>query len=173
MQRQEEVATSNKKGPINQWQNGAVAVMNNQTQSTLSLDRFKNWAGVPSTGSFPQNIGPNSSAHFTHLRGGQYGSIAGVQYSGINACGVQCAWILAWEAPVQDSPPCPPNRVYVTCGPKTTMDALTWDQIITELDNSLTYDTATDSATKTSANGSIQDLTPDTATLSANFSLLR
>ncbi|KAL9240601.1 hypothetical protein vseg_014801 [Gypsophila vaccaria] len=160
-------------GPIAQWQNGTVASMYNQTLSMMSLDRSHNWAGIPSTGSFPATIAPNSSAQFTHLRGGQYGSTGCVQYGGYNAKTAPCAWILAWEAPVQDSPPCPPNRVFVACGTKEAMDAMTWDQIIMQLDNSPAYDVATDQTTKTSANGSINDLTTNTATLVANFSLIK
>ncbi|KAK9724929.1 hypothetical protein RND81_05G109500 [Saponaria officinalis] len=152
-----------------QWQNGAVAAAKNQTHSTLSLDRFHNWAGVPAMGSFPATIAPNRAVRFTHLRDGDFGSIAAVQYSGLNANGVQCAWILAWHAPIENDPPCPPNRVYVECGRKTSMDAITWDQIRKELDTSLTEDYATDPATKTSANANILDQTRGRATLIANF----
>ncbi|KAK9724930.1 hypothetical protein RND81_05G109600 [Saponaria officinalis] len=152
-----------------QWQNGVVAAASNQTCSTLSLDRFHNWAGIAAIGSFPATIAPNSEIRFTHLRDGDFGSNGAVQYSGLNDNGVRCAWILAWHAPVENDPPCPPNRVYVDCGRKTSIDAMTWDQIRKKLDTSLTEDNATDKATKTSANASIHDRTRNCATLVANF----
>ncbi|KAK9724931.1 hypothetical protein RND81_05G109700 [Saponaria officinalis] len=168
---EQETMTTEEYFSMMQWQNGAVAAVKNQTRSTMSLDRFKQWAGYPTTGSFPKTIAPNSTAHFTHARGGHFGSIAAVQYSGLNANGVQCAWILAWNAPVENSPPCPPNRVYVNCGPKTSMDIVTWEQILMKLDNSPIDDFANDSAMKISAEAHIHDLTADLATLIASFRL--
>ncbi|KAL9240600.1 hypothetical protein vseg_014800 [Gypsophila vaccaria] len=167
----QEKMTTDEYFSVNQWQNGAVAAMTNHSFSTLSLDRFRNWAGIPSTGSFPSTIPPNDSAHFTHLRSGQFGSSAGVQYSGYNATGVPCAWIFAWQAPVESCLPSHPNRVYVACGQKTKMDAMTWEQILQRLDNSPTDDYDSNSATKTSADAHIHDRTPDLATLVANFRL--
>ncbi|KAH9625772.1 hypothetical protein KSS87_010737 [Heliosperma pusillum] len=97
----------------------------------VNLDRSINWFGHPSTGSFPANIPHNSNSKFVHVRDGQFGSMAAVQYSsGPNASGFPCAWILAWNAPADDTAPLPPNQVYVACGTKERMDLISWDQIL-------------------------------------------
>ncbi|XP_074281558.1 jasmonate-induced protein homolog [Silene latifolia] len=157
-----------------QFQNGTMATINNLTQSQMSLDRFMNWAGHPATGSFPSTIARNRTAQFTHVRGGNFGSVAAVQYSGYNALGALCAWIVAWNAPSNDTPPdCPPNRVYAECGSKKVMDAITWDQILSKLDIAPTDYSDSDPSTKTSVDATIQDYTaaPTSASLIADFKL--
>ncbi|XP_074284526.1 jasmonate-induced protein homolog [Silene latifolia] len=173
MQVQKETTLDDHFNSAKQWQNGTVATMHNQTRSSMSLDRYMNWSGIPAaTGSFPSTIPANGAANFTHLRDGHFGSVGGVQYSGFNATGMKCAWIVAWQAPVENDPPLPPNRVYVTCGPKTVMDAMTWHQILMKLDTSPTDDSESDSSAKISVDAHIHDDIPNSATLLVNFNLI-
>ncbi|XP_074318080.1 jasmonate-induced protein homolog [Silene latifolia] len=155
---------------VKQSQNGTQATMNNQTHFAMTLARSHNWSGAP-LGTFPATFFPNSSSIFTQLKGNFFGSKAAVVYNGKNASGTDCFWVLAWHAPV-DNTTQTPNRVYVVCGPKQVITNLTFDQIQQKLDTSLTFDTSTDAATKTRADGNISDAILEIATLIADFKLI-
>ncbi|XP_074281763.1 jasmonate-induced protein homolog [Silene latifolia] len=157
---------------VNQAQYGTRATMNNKTPSSLmTLDRCINWLGTPSTGSFPDNIPNNANSKFLHVREGELGSMAAVQYSSPpNASGFPCAWILAFYAPADNT--AIPNRVYVACGTKVRMDLISWDQIRENLEEGSTTSEAHDSYSKTCVDAQIYDPVPDYATLNANFGFM-
>ncbi|KAK9672317.1 hypothetical protein RND81_12G092300 [Saponaria officinalis] len=155
---------------LRQVQAGAEVLMTNQTGFVMTLDRSCNWSGKPAGNSgFPYNIGVNSSARFTHLRDGNFGSSGVVVYAGANVSMVSCAWVLAWDAPADSDDL--PNKVYVACGPKGTIDGLTFDQIRTNLEYSGAASQAINPATQINANAEINDMTAGTASVGANFGL--
>ncbi|XP_074304691.1 jasmonate-induced protein homolog [Silene latifolia] len=157
-----------------QMQFGTRATMNNKTPSSLmTLDRCINWFGSPSTGAFPDNIPNNANSKFLHVRDGELGSMAAVQYSSPpNESSFPCAWILAFYAPADNTSPSTPNRVYVACGTKERMDLISWDQILQNLEEGSTTSEAHDSYSKTSVDAQIYDPVPNTATLNANFGFM-
>ncbi|XP_074319956.1 jasmonate-induced protein homolog isoform X1 [Silene latifolia] len=150
-------------------QNGIKATISNMTHFAMTLDRSHSWSGIPAN-PFPETIPPNSKVILTHLNENYFGSKGVVVYTGRNAVGMDCSWVLAWHALADNKSP--PNRVYVLCGPKQAIDNLSFDQIQQALDNASTSDTFTDQATKTSIDGNINDLVPDVATLLAEFKLV-
>ncbi|XP_074319966.1 jasmonate-induced protein homolog [Silene latifolia] len=152
-----------------QAQNGAQVSMTNQTSDVMTLDRSKDWSGNVAT-SLPQTIRPGESVTFAHLSDGDFGSRAAVVYTGTNAAGVPCGWVLAWDAPAytQQSP----NKVYVVCGVKPFIDHLDFNQIRLSLSASTSESNATDPATKTSTTATINESIPNKATVEAIFSLI-
>ncbi|XP_074319957.1 jasmonate-induced protein homolog isoform X2 [Silene latifolia] len=154
-------------------QNGIKATISNMTHFAMTLDRSHSWSGIPAN-PFPETIPPNSKVILTHLNENYFGSKGVVVYTGRNAVGMDCSWVLAWHALADNKSP--PNRVHVLCGPKKFIDRLSFDEIqeaIDDLDNALPSNTFTDQATKTYADGNIDDLVPTFATLIADFKLVR
>ncbi|XP_074319961.1 jasmonate-induced protein homolog [Silene latifolia] len=158
-------------GVVRQPQNGTQATMNNNTHREMTLGRSHSWAGIPAY-PFPETVYPNFSANFTHLKDNLLGSKGVVVYNGRSATGLDCSWVLAWHAPINNTPPLPSNKVYVICGPKQIIAKMTLDQIQEALDKAYPSDTFTDQAIKTSVDGVIHDLVPDQATLVADFKLV-
>ncbi|XP_074319963.1 jasmonate-induced protein homolog [Silene latifolia] len=159
------------KGILSHPQNGTQATMNNNTHREMTLGRSHSWAGRP-VYPFPETVYPNFSANFSHSKDNLLGSKGVVVYNGRSATGLNCSWVLAWHAPINNTPPLPPNRVYVVCGPKNIIDKMSLDQIQEDLDKAYTSETFTDQATKTSVDGVIHDLVPDQATLVGDFNLV-
>ncbi|XP_074281762.1 jasmonate-induced protein homolog [Silene latifolia] len=156
-----------------QMEYGTRATMSNKTPSSLmKLDRCINWFGNPSTIEYPDNIPQNASSRFLHVKDSESGSMGAVQYSGPNAAGDPCAWILAWKAPIDNTTPESPNRVYATCGSKESMDLINWDEIRLNLEKALTTCEAEDSGSKTRVDAKIVDPVPNSAIVNANFGFM-
>ncbi|KAL9225472.1 hypothetical protein vseg_001389 [Gypsophila vaccaria] len=156
---------------VTQYQGGAQVVMNNQTGFVMTLDRSHNWSGKPASGNgIPYSIGFDSSVRFTHLGDSDFGSSGAVIYAGANASMMSCAWVLAWDAPTDSTTS--PNKVYVACGPKGSIDALSFDQIRNNLEYSTTVSQAIHPSAKIKADAEINDSTPNTASVGATFALI-
>ncbi|XP_074319960.1 jasmonate-induced protein homolog [Silene latifolia] len=160
----------NSTNPKTQPQNGAQVTLTNQTLAEMKLNSAIDWSGNVAT-RFPPTIAPGQSVTFSHLGDGDFGSKAAVVYNGINAVGLQCGWLLAWDAPANTQQS--PNKVYVTCGPKSVIDGLDFEQIRMYLSESESKSNAVDPATKTRVNAEIDESIPNKAKVVATFSLVR
>ncbi|XP_074319962.1 jasmonate-induced protein homolog [Silene latifolia] len=158
-------ATNSKVQP----QNGAHVSLTNQISREMKLDRSVSWSGGM-VGSFPSTIAPGHPVTFSHLSDGDFGSRAAVVYTGTNMAGVDCAWVLAWDAPAYTEHA--PNRVYAICGPKSVLDRLEFNQIRLSLGVSSSASEAEDNATKTSVNATIDESMPNKANVEATFTVI-
>ncbi|XP_074319597.1 jasmonate-induced protein homolog [Silene latifolia] len=151
-------------------QNGTQATINNQTHSLMTLHRSHNWSGSPDVGHFPTTISPNDHAIFTHWNGNSFGSKAAVVYTGKNAANVDCAWVVAWHAPADNTFP---NRAFVACETKQIIDDnLDFEKIQEYLDKGLTYSNSASLRAKIIVHANVKDTDPNYATLVSNIGLL-
>ncbi|XP_074316325.1 jasmonate-induced protein homolog [Silene latifolia] len=136
-----------------QLQNGTTATLNNHTVATMQLIRSHTWSG--NFTSLPKTITSHGGvARIDHLKGSQ-GSKAGVSYSITSAAGAPYSVILAWNAPTNFNPTTSPNRLFGICGPKATIDALSWDNIGQQLDRAGSSVVINDEASKISVHSTI------------------
>ncbi|XP_074318093.1 jasmonate-induced protein homolog [Silene latifolia] len=88
---------------IGKGQNGVQATISNNTHFAMNLDKSHSWSGIPAN-PFPATISPNAGAKLTHLNENYFGSKGVVVYTGRNAVGMDCLWVLAWHAPPDNNP---------------------------------------------------------------------
>ncbi|KAL9232613.1 hypothetical protein vseg_007704 [Gypsophila vaccaria] len=126
-------------------QHATVVTLCNQTMATMKLDRVFIWSGHPGGPGIPATLLPGSAASFA----GNTGSMGAVVYDGLNAANQPCSWVLAWDAPSDET--VTPKKVYVICGYSSVIDKLSFDEIRRSLERSGPISTYTDTASRTSA----------------------
>ncbi|XP_074319950.1 jasmonate-induced protein homolog [Silene latifolia] len=163
-------ATNLDKANVFQPQNGTQVSLVNRTSFEMTLGRSISWSGTPAYPGFPEKILPNRFGLFSHLSDGDFGSTAAVIYYGTNSNFMPCAWVLAWDAPSESDQS--PNKVFVFCGPQSTIESMEFREIRMLLNGSSTEAKATDTTSMTAAEANIHDHTTNKATVTASFSYM-
>ncbi|KAL9239897.1 hypothetical protein vseg_014173 [Gypsophila vaccaria] len=129
-----------------------TATMTNKSQYKIYCERLISWPQLP--GPFPPTIPADGVVEYNG-----FGYKGAVLYNGpeISVGRYQTAFLLAWDAP-GISPGGAPNKVYVTCGTKTTINSLSEAEILARLEESTSESNAMDPITKTYAEASIKGL---------------